>query len=151
VPRAQGVLAFPLNNFSDLNIPINQGNDISPEGNAALNLSEYFTNKPLDLYQRCGEEPYTDRLDDITILSISPNGDLYACCFVVGNVYRESVTDIISRYNPHDNEMMSALLNGGLPELMELAKTRGIEINPDDHYSACSICREIIEKVRVDR
>ena len=136
-----------LNGFTDLNIPINQGNDIFPSGNAALNLSEYYVKKPVDLGQQCGQAPYTDRLDDLRTVSITPNGDLYACCFVVGNVYRESVTDIISRYNPHDNEMMSALLNGGLPELMELAKIRGIEVDPAEHYSACGICREIVEKV----
>lgn len=137
-----------LNGFTDLHIPINQGNDIFPSGNAALNLSEYYVKKPVDLNQKCGEAPYTDRLDDLRTISIAPNGDLYACCFVIGNIYRESVTDSINRYNPHEDEMMSALLNGGLPELMKLAKTRGIEVDPEEHYTACSICKEIVEKVQ---
>jgi hypothetical protein len=34
---------------------------------------------------------------------------------------------------------------------MEWATTQGIEVNPEDHYSACSICREIIEKAIADR
>jgi len=138
-----------LNRFVDLNIPISEGNDIFPSGNAALNFAVYYSEKSLNLNQQCGEAPYTDRLDDITTISMTPNGDLYACCFEIGNVYRESVTDIIGWYNPHDNEMISALLNGGLTKLMELAQSRGIEVNPEEHYSACSICREIVQKAKV--
>lgn len=135
-----------LNSFEGLNIEIAEGNNIFPSGNAALHLAEYFDKKPVDLNQKCGEAPYTDKLDDITTISVSPNGDVNACSFVVGNVYRESMIDIIQRYDPYDNEMMSALLNGGLTELMDLVKTRGIEVKPEEHYSACGICREIVDK-----
>lgn len=135
-----------LNRFADLPVPINQGNNIFPSGNAAKNLAEYFEKKSIDLNQKCGQAPYTDRLDDIKTISVSPNGDVNACCFVIGNVYRENITHIITRYNPYDDIMMSSLLNGGLAELMELARTQGIEVNPEDHYSACSICREIVNQ-----
>ena len=137
-----------LNKFSDLLIPINKGNDITPEGNAVLNLSKYFDKKSVDFDQQCGEAPYTDRLDDITTISISPNGDVNVCSFVIGNVYRENITEIIERYNPYNDIMMSSLLNGGITELMEWAKIRGIIVNPEDHYSACSMCREIVETAR---
>ncbi|UCC17208.1 MAG: radical SAM protein [Dehalococcoidales bacterium] len=136
-----------LNSFKDLNILISEGNNIFPSGNAAKNLAEYFEKKSIDLNQKCGEAPYTDRLDNITTISISPNGDVNTCSFFIGNVYRENITEIIERYNPNDDIMMSSLLNGGLPGFMKSAKTRGIEVNPDDHYSACSICREICEKL----
>ncbi|MFC1947306.1 radical SAM protein [Chloroflexota bacterium] len=136
-----------LNSFANLHIPISEGNDIFPSGNAALNLADYYSKNSLNLNQKCGEAPYTDRLDDITTIPISPNGDVNACNFVIGNVYRESITEIIRRYDPYDDIMMSSLLNGGLTELMDWAKTRGIEVNPEEHYSACSICREIVSQV----
>ena len=140
-----------LNRFSDLPVPVNQGNNIFPSGNAALNLAEYYVKKPVDLDQRCGDAPYTDRLDKVTTLPVSPNGDVNACSFMIGNVYRESVTEIFERYNPHDDIMMSSLLNGSLLELIKVAQSRGIKVHPEEHYSACSICREIVEKVKISK
>ena len=136
-----------LSKFEGLNVLISEGNNIFPSGNAALHLAEYFEKKPIDLNQKCGKAPYTDSLDNITTLPISPNGDVNACNFIIGNVYNESITEIIRQYNPYDDIMMSSLLNGGLAELMELARTQGIEVNPEAHYSACGICREIVERV----
>jgi len=139
-----------LNRFSDLHVPVNQGNNIFLSANAVLNLAEYYVKKPVDLDQKCGDAPYTDSLDKVTTLPVSPNGDVDACCFTIGNLYRENITEIIERYNPHDDIMMSSLLNSGLTGLMKVAQSQGIEVHQEDHYSACSICREIVEKARVE-
>jgi MoaA/NifB/PqqE/SkfB family radical SAM enzyme len=136
-----------LSKFSELHLPLSKGNNIFPAGNAATYLSEYYEKKPINLNQKCGEAPYTTRLDAVDTISISPNGDVFVCCFIIGNVYEENIENIIARYNPYENAEMSALINGGVCELADLAKSKGSEIQTDNLYSACSVCREIVKKL----
>lgn len=137
-----------LNNFSKLGIPISSGNNIFPAGNAAIYLSDFYEKKPIDLGMKCGEAPYTTRLDDIQGISLNPNGDIVICCFVIGNIYHESITQIINRYNPYENPLMSALLNGGVNALMQLAEANGVTVDISQYYSACSVCKDIVEKLK---
>jgi MoaA/NifB/PqqE/SkfB family radical SAM enzyme len=136
-----------INFFSDLDITVSNGNNIFPAGNAAIYLSDFYEKKPLNLEAKCGEEPYTERLDNIETISINPNGDVVVCCFVIGNVCENSITEIIKRYNPYENQLMSTLLNGGVNALIDLAKTKGINIDISKHYSTCSLCSELVKKL----
>lgn len=132
-----------LSAFSDLNLPIGQGNDIFLAGNATKYLSEYYPAAQLDLAQTCGSMPYTDPLTDITSLSIVPNGDVMICSFPIGNIYQESIEEIVCHYDPYENECMRALLSGGASELLELAAQKGIEIDRSGCYSVCDLCRMV--------
>ena len=77
-----------LDSFKDMNIPIGDGNVVFPEGNAQLYLAEYFgDNIP--------ENPYVEDPRDVRTLSVSPNGDL-----LDGNLYRETVLEIMEKYAP---------------------------------------------------
>ena len=77
-----------LGSFSDMNIPIGEGNVIFPEGNALRYLSEYFKyNIP--------ENPYVDDPYDVRCISFSPNGDVLG-----GNVYKSGIEEIIENYLP---------------------------------------------------
>jgi hypothetical protein len=71
-----------------MNIPINDGNIIFPEGNAKIYLSEYFIN---DIPQN----PYVDDPYDLKCISFSPNGDV-----LDSNVYQHDVMHIINGYHP---------------------------------------------------
>ena len=137
-----------LDYFSGLDIPISNGNNIFPAGNAVVYLSEFYEKKPVDLGMKCGEAPYTSRLDDIREISINPNGDIMVCCFVIGNIHNESITSIISRYNPYENPLVSALLSGGVNTLVQLAEANGITVDLSKHYSACSLCNDIVRKLK---
>jgi MoaA/NifB/PqqE/SkfB family radical SAM enzyme len=132
--------------FDALKIPVSHGNNIFPSGNAAIYLSEYYKKQPINLNVRCGSAKYTSRLDDVNCISINPNGDVMVCCIVIGNVYKNSIIDIISQYNPYENPYSAALLQNGVEGLVELAKKEHIQVDLSQHYSACSICREIIKK-----
>ena len=78
-----------LDSFSDMNIPVSEGNVIFPEGNAIKYLSEYFTDEiPLNPYV---EDPF-----DVRCLSFSPQGDV-----LDGNVYRCEIMDIVNNYDPY--------------------------------------------------
>ncbi len=133
-----------LRYFSALQIPVSSGNNIFPAGNAAIYLSEYYEQGSVDLDTKCGEAPYTDKLDDVETIGINPNGDVIVCCFVIGNVYLDSITDILKRYRPDANPMMAALLRGGVRSLVKLAEENGVAVDVARHYSACDVCRGIV-------
>ena len=77
-----------LSAFSDLAIPQGAGNVVFFEGNARKYLAAYFTDvQP--------QNPYEDDPRNVRCLSIGANGDVLG-----GNLYRESVMDIIRRYQP---------------------------------------------------
>ena len=74
--------------FSDLDIPVGEGNIVFPAGNAKKYLAEYFgENMP--------KNPYIEDPCDVRTLSFSPNGDV-----LDGNVYREDILTIIEKYAP---------------------------------------------------
>jgi hypothetical protein len=77
-----------LDHFSDLHVPVGDGNIIFPEGNAARYLSEYFT-------ETVPENPYEEDPYDVRCISFSPNGEVLG-----GNAYRQDVMEIIEGYTP---------------------------------------------------
>ncbi len=77
-----------LDNFSDMNIPIGEGNVVFPEGNALKYLSEYFKDS-------APENPYIDDPYDVRCISFSPNGDV-----LCGNVYKDGIMKILESYIP---------------------------------------------------
>lgn len=77
-----------LDGFSDMDIPVGEGNIIFPEGNALKHLAEYFENT-------APENPYVEDPCDVRCLSFCPNGDVLS-----GNVYREDIMDIVKNYVP---------------------------------------------------
>ena len=77
-----------LESFSDLNIPIGEGNVIFPEGNALKYLADYFKgNLP--------ENPYAEDPCNVKCISFEPNGNVLG-----GNVYRDDVMEILNKYRP---------------------------------------------------
>jgi hypothetical protein len=135
-----------LEQFNDLGIAISKGNNIFPSGNAVEFLSEYYPKQELDLSFRCGQRVYSTKLDEVDSISIMPNGDVCVCCFPIGNVYNEDISTILNRYNPREIPMMKILLEDGVKGLMEYAKVKDIVTDMSKHYSACSVCREIVKK-----
>ena len=77
-----------LDSFSDLKLPVGEGNVIFPEGNALKYLADYFTdNLP--------NNPYTEDPCNVKCLSFEPNGD------VIGdNVYKRDIMEIMKDYAP---------------------------------------------------
>lgn len=130
-----------LAKFADLSIPVSAGNNIFMSGNAVRYLADYYEKPQLDLSESCGSRPYTEALTDIKSLSIVPNGDVAICNFAIGNIYKEDIAAIVSRYDPYKNECMRALLTGGAPALIAYAESLGITIDTENCYSVCDVCR----------
>ena len=77
-----------LDSFSDLNIPIGEGNVVFPEGNARKYLARYFEDV-------APSNPYVEDPRDVKCLSFSPNGDV-----LCGNIYKKDVLEIVKEYEP---------------------------------------------------
>jgi MoaA/NifB/PqqE/SkfB family radical SAM enzyme len=129
--------------FTDLDIPVSKGNNIVMSGNAVRYLAGFYEKPSLDLSETCGAMPYTEPLTNITALSIEPNGDVAICDFVIGNIIKEDIADIISRYDPHRNDCMRAILTGGAAALLDYAARLGIAVDPAKYYSVCDLCRAV--------
>ncbi len=126
--------------LADTGLPVHDGNDIFLAGNALEYLSHYYPPAKLNMADCCGSMPYTEPLTNQTSLSIEPNGDVTVCAFVIGNVCRESMRDIVARYDPFAEEGMRAAAQG-VPGLLALAEKRGIPVDMTRMYSVCDLCR----------
>ena len=133
--------------FDDLKIEENDGNIIFPEGNAVKNLSEYFKKSAIDVNFKCGQTIYSTKLDAVDELMINCNGDVLPCQFPIGNICNQEIMDIITKYNPYENEYTKALINEGITGLITVAKQNGIVVDLDACYTPCGICKAITQKV----
>ena len=77
-----------LDSFSDMELPVGEGNVIFPEGNVLKYLAEYFTDG-------LPENPYAEDPRDVRCVSFEPNGDVLG-----GNVYERDIMKIIKDYAP---------------------------------------------------
>jgi hypothetical protein len=77
-----------LDSFAYLEIPVNEGNIIFPEGNALKYLAEFFTGE-------IPQNPYVEDPRDVRCVSFEPNGDVLG-----GNVYKNDIMEIIQDYAP---------------------------------------------------
>ncbi|MBE5967887.1 MAG: radical SAM protein [Lachnospiraceae bacterium] len=136
--------------FDELEIEHADGNIIFPQGNAIKYLSEYFEKKPINPDFRCGDAIYSSDLLHVNGISINSNGDVIPCSFPIGNLYRDSIIDIIQNYNPFRYPLTKALVESGISGLIQQAKEQGIDIDVDKYYSPCEICHEIFNRVRVN-
>ena len=52
---------------------------------------------------KCGQAPYTSKLDEINEISVNPNGDVIVCSFPIGNINKQNIFDILYYYDPYNN------------------------------------------------
>ena len=131
-----------LASLADTGLPVHEGNDIFMAGNAIEHLSHYYPAAKLDMADHCGSMPYTEPLTNQSSLSIEPDGNVTVCGFVIGNVCRETMRDIVARYDPFANEGMRAAA-AGVPGLLALAEKRGVKVDLSRCYSVCDLCRMV--------
>ncbi|MBR4080489.1 MAG: radical SAM protein [Clostridia bacterium] len=129
-----------LASLADTGLPVHSGNDIFLAGNALTHLAKYYPPAQLDMADCCGSMPYTEPLTHQTSLSIVPGGDVQVCGFVIGNVERQSMADIVAGYDPFSHEGMRAAA-AGVPGLLALAHKRGLQVDLTRCYSVCDLCR----------
>lgn len=136
-----------LNSFSGLGIEVSEGNNIFMAGNAIKYLSEFYEKPQIDLSLGCGQMPYTAPLTNVTSLSIAPNGDVKLCHFTIGNIYKEDIKTIVTRFNPYNDIYMKELIAHGVQGLVRMAAEHGISIDTSRAYSVCDVCRKSLKEL----
>ena len=131
-----------LAQLADTGIPVGGGNDIFMAGNAIEHLSHYYPPARLDMADCCGSMPYTEPLTNQSSLSIEPDGKVSVCGFAIGNLCRDTMAEIVERYDPFGEEGMRAAAQG-VPGLLALAEKRGIQVDLRRVYSVCDLCRMV--------
>lgn len=139
-----------LSAFEESGIPVSQGNVVFPAGSAEKYLADYFPEPCLDITETCGGMPYTEPLDQITSLSINPNGDVIACAFPIGNIYRQSMEEIIEGYDPYAHPVMGVILKEGFLGLLRLAEEQGIDAKKQRCRGICGVCHAVSQKLCYD-
>ncbi len=128
------------------------GNVAQPDGNALIWLNEFMPPKIPNPTGSCGDMPYTGRLDDVGSISIEPDGGVTVCHeFIIGNAGQRDIVEILQNYDPYRIPEMKAILEGGVAGLTRLARTKGVESDPDGYYSVCDMCRSIRRELTVRR
>lgn len=136
-----------LESFSDLPIPISSGNVVFPSGNAKKYLADYFPPEPSKEEKdramhefRCGQAPYTSRLDELDCLSIEPDGEVMACAFPIGNLNQKPMSQILNDFRPNEDPYMSCLIHGSVADLCRYAVQEGMDPNLIQHDTPCAAC-----------
>jgi sulfatase maturation enzyme AslB (radical SAM superfamily) len=127
-------------------ISISHGNIISPAGYSRKTLETFYKKTKLDLNRICGEIPYTNSLTDIKNLRFLPNGDINICRGIcIGNIYENDIITIISQYDPYSSLITSALMSGGVANLIKQVNMYEQKVDPNDYYGICDLCAECVK------
>jgi pyruvate-formate lyase-activating enzyme len=120
------------------------GNTVQPKGHAPESLADYLPPKVPLPTGTCGDMPYTDPLDAVGCVSIEPDGGVSVCeDLIIGNAAQRDIIEILNGYDPRQVPETRAILEGGMAELVELARGRGIEPDPTGYYSICDMCTSL--------
>ena len=125
------------------------GNVVQPDGHARESLAEFLPPKVPLPAGSCGDMPYTGPLDEIGSIGVEPDGAITVCYeLAIGNAAQEDVLSFLQRYDPYQIPETRALLQGGVAALVDLARARGIALDPDGYYSVCDLCRSLRRQMK---
>jgi hypothetical protein len=109
------------------------GGDVMFRGRAAELLVEDLPKQPWDSFPTC---PYED-LADPKRLHLDPLGNLHLCQgLVIGNLFRQPLTQILDEYDVHRSPPVEALVTGGPSLLIE----RYLPDRQSCYVDACHAC-----------
>jgi hypothetical protein len=118
---------------------------ITPDGAAVHNLAEYIPPRQLIPSGTCGDKPFTGRLDEVTSITVEPNGSLTICdeLMCIGNLHQGNAAELCNTYDPYLNPVLKMILEQGPAGLVELARQGGIEPDPQGYRSVCEMCHSL--------
>jgi hypothetical protein len=120
--RTKEVLAA----LAHLSVEADEGNVLQPDGQARQWLASYLPAKTPMPVGSCEDVPYGARLDEMTCIGIEPDSRVSICHnWTIGNAGEEDILAILARYDPYAIPEASAILEGGVAALVELARARG--------------------------
>ena len=137
-----------LNELSHLPVTESYGNNVQFEGNALHWLGDFMPPKTIDPKGICEDVPYANRLDNVTSVSVEPDGSILACKeVVIGNANEKDVVNLLRNYDPYKNPVTEAILHVGISELATFAQRRGVSPDSTGYYSICDMCVSLRRKI----
>ncbi|MCW4035921.1 MAG: radical SAM protein [Candidatus Bathyarchaeota archaeon] len=138
-----------LDELSVLPLRVSGGNVVEPSGLALVNLKEYLPTRVRVPPGRCGDMPHTEPLNNLSCISVEPDGRVAVCDgFYLGDASESDILRLIEGYDPFDVPEMRAIIDGGVEELASLVRARGVEPDPDGYYSVCHMCTDLRGRLR---
>jgi MoaA/NifB/PqqE/SkfB family radical SAM enzyme len=124
-----------------------EGNNLQPEGRALSTLAEFLPPRTSLPRGKCGDIPYTEKLDSVRTISIEPDGRVAVCKnFHIGNAFETDIIDILDNYNPFKIPEAKTILEKGTDGLISWAKKRGVEPKPEGYHNICDMCTDLRER-----
>ncbi len=133
-----------LKKLKDLSIRCSEGNVAQPEGRAIASLGDLLPKRIRMPKGKCGDLPYTEKLDSLKGIYIEPDGRVSVCReFYIGNASETDIIELIERYDPFKIPEAKAIITRGTEGLLEWAKTKAVEPGPEGYYNVCHMCTDI--------
>lgn len=130
-----------LRALAHLPVAQSEGNVVQPTGNALVWLTDWMPGRVPNPSGSCGDMPYTGKLDEVDSISVQPDGSIAVCNeFTIGNAGQRDILEILRDYDPNGIPETKAILRGGMAELASVARSRGVDLDPDGYYSVCDMC-----------
>ena len=137
-----------LDQLKDLPIEEGEGNNAQPEGRAVLWLKDFLPSKTKTPKGECGDMPYTEKLDSVKTICVVPDGRIAVCNdFYIGNASETGIIGIIENYDPFKIPEAKAIIENGMEGLINWARTKGVEPDPEGYYNVCHLCTDIRKRV----
>jgi pyruvate-formate lyase-activating enzyme len=118
---------------------------ITPDGAAVRNLEEYMPPRRSIPSGTCGDKPFTGRLDEVTSISIEPDGSLTICdeLMSIGNLHQGNAAEFCHKYDPYRNPVLKVILEQGPAGLVSLTHQYGIVPATQGYRSVCEMCHSL--------
>jgi len=132
----------------DLPIREGVGNIAQPEGRAIVWLRDFLPPRTEMPKGKCGDVPYTEELDSVKTICTEPDGRIAICKeFYVGNAFETDIIDIIENYDPFKIHEAKAIIEEGMKGLLNWARAKGVEPDPEGYYNICHMCTDVRRRV----
>jgi len=137
-----------LDQLKDLPVEEGEGNNVQPKGRAILWLKDFLPSRTKTPNGKCGDLPYTEKLDSVKTICVEPDGRIAVCNdFYIGNASETDIIDIIENYDPCKIPEAKAIIESGMEGLVNWARKKGVAPDPKGYYNICHMCTDIRKRV----
>jgi MoaA/NifB/PqqE/SkfB family radical SAM enzyme len=137
-----------LKQLEELPVKASGGNIAQPEGRAILWLKDFLPQKTKTPKGKCGDMPYTEKLDSVKAICVEPDGRIDVCTqFHIGNASETDIIDITENYDPFKIPEAKAIIESGMEGLTNWARKKGVKPDTEGYYNICHMCTDIRRRV----
>jgi hypothetical protein len=139
-----------LKQLKDLPIKEGEGNNAQPEGRAMKLLKDFFPSKTKVPKGKCGDIPYTEKLDSVRTIFVEPDGRIAVCKdLYIGNAFEKDIIDIVENYDPFKIAEAKAIIENGMEGLMNWARTKDVKPDREGYYNVCHMCTDLRKRANM--